>query len=101
MSTTPEGKVKAAIKSWLKARGIYYFMPVQTGRGVVGVPDFLCCWDGRFIGIEAKAPGKRSNTSALQDHQIMLIHQAGGAAVVVDDVAQLDVLARQLEKEPA
>lgn len=90
--STPEGKVKAAVKRWLKERGIWYYMPVQNGMGVVGVPDFICCWNGRFLAIETKAPGKRANTTANQDNQIMGIHKAGGSAIVVDDVSQLDVL---------
>jgi len=90
VAQTPEGKVKAAIKKWLKARGIWFCMPMGTGFGTSGVPDFVCCWNGKFLAIEAKAPGKRSNTTSMQDDQIMAIHQAGGAAIVVDDVAQLD-----------
>ena len=87
---TPEGKVKAAVKRWLKERGIWFYMPVQNGMGVVGIPDFVCCWAGRFIAIETKAPGKRGSTTANQDHQIAAIHQAGGTAVVVDDADQLN-----------
>lgn len=87
---TPEGAVKNAVKRYLKARGVWFFCPVSNGMGVHGIPDFICCWRGRFLGIECKAPGKRRNTSAMQDHQIMAIHKAGGAAVVVDDADQLD-----------
>lgn len=92
MAMTPEGKVKTAIKRWLVEHGVWYFMPVSNGMGSMGIPDFVCCWNGKFLGIEAKAPGKRSNVSALQEHQITLIHKAGGAAIVVDDVAQLEPL---------
>ena len=92
---TPEGRVKAKIKTWLQARGIWFFMPVSSGFGVKGVPDFVCCIGGTFLGIEAKAPGKLSNTSELQKIQLAAIKAAGGIAIVVDDVSQLD----QLEKE--
>ena len=87
---TPESKVKAAIRAWLKARGIYYAMPIGTGYGSSGVPDFLCCWNGRFLAIEAKAPGKRSNTTTMQDRQLQAIRNANGLALIVDDVKQLD-----------
>ena len=87
---TPEGKVKLAVKNWLKAKNIWYYMPVQNGMGVVGIPDFICCVRGKFLAIETKAPGKRGNLTANQEHQIMKIHEAGGAAIVVDDVEQLD-----------
>lgn len=100
MAQTPEGAVKAKIKSWLKARNIWYSMPIGSGFGKSGVPDFLCCWDGRFLAIEAKAPGKRSNTTVMQDNEIIGIHKAGGMAIVVDDVSQLDELEVRLGREP-
>lgn len=96
MARTPEGKVKDAVKAWLKARGIWFFMPAANGFGRIGVPDFICCWRGRFLAIETKAPGKRGNTTINQDVEIAGIHKAGGAAIVVDDVAQLDVLDQEL-----
>ena len=43
MATTPEGKVKTAIKSVLKDEGVYYFMPRGTLLGRRGVSDFICC----------------------------------------------------------
>jgi hypothetical protein len=97
MAMTPEGRVKAAVKRWLAARGIWYFMPVSNGLGRMGIPDFICCWGGRFLAIECKAPGQRRRTTPLQERTIMEIHQAGGAALVVDDVSQLD----QWEKKHA
>lgn len=92
MALTPEGKVKAKVRAWLKERGIWHFLPVSNGMGVHGIPDILCCWNGKFVALECKAAGKRKNTSELQDRQIMAIHKSGGIAVVVDDVSQLDEL---------
>jgi hypothetical protein len=71
-----------------------------TGFGNSGVPDFICCWNGRFLAIETKAPGKRSNTTVMQDNQIMGIHQANGMAIVVDSIEQLDQLEERLGREP-
>lgn len=93
MAMTPEGRVKAAVKKWLKERGIWFYMPVQNGMGVTGVPDFICCWRGSFLSIETKAPGKRNNLSANQERIGQLIRDAGGIWLVVDDVEQLKVLA--------
>ncbi len=89
---TPEGRVKELVKRWLKANGIWFFMPVSNGMGTHGVPDFICCWNGRFLGIECKAPGKRKNVSALQVMQIEAIRKANGLAIVVDDPVQLEEL---------
>jgi hypothetical protein len=95
---TPEGRVKAAVKKRLKELGAWYYMPVQNGMGIVGVPDFVCCLGGRMVAIETKAPGKRSNTTPNQDRQIALIRAAGGIAVVIDDVDQMNEILNQLEE---
>ena len=100
MAQTPEGAIKAKIKAWFKARGIWYCMPMGTGFGNSGVPDFICCWNGKFLAVEAKAPGKRSNTTVMQDNQIMGIHRANGMAIVVDSIEQLDQLEERLGREP-
>lgn len=93
MALTPEGRVKIKIKALLKARGIWFFMPQNQGLGCSGVPDFICCLpdeDGKLLGIEAKALGKRNNTTSLQDVQIAGIRAAKGLAIVVDDPAQVE-----------
>jgi hypothetical protein len=89
MAQTPEGKVKDAVKKELRKRDIWYFMPMQNGFGVVGIPDFICCWEGKFLAIETKAPGKRGQTTANQDRIISEIKDHWGKALVVDDVSQL------------
>lgn len=81
MASTPEAKVKERIKKILKEHGVYYAMPMGTGYGNSGVPDFLCCIKGRFLAIEAKA-GKGIPT-ALQEKNIRDIEKAEGDAWVV------------------
>lgn len=78
---TPEGKVKKAVKAILDELGIYHFSPFQAGMGRAGIPDIICCCNGRFVGIECKA-GK-GKTTALQDRELDAIHAAGGFAFVV------------------
>ena len=41
MATTPEGKVKKAVRRVLDELGAYYVMPVTGGYGKQGAPDFL------------------------------------------------------------
>ena len=60
--------------------------------GVHGIPDFICCWNGLFVAIEAKAPGRIGNVSELQLMQIEGILDSGGLAFVVDRVSQLDLV---------
>jgi pantoate kinase len=81
VAATPEAKVKAKIKKILKDHSVYFAMPIGTGYGSSGVPDFLCCVNGNFLAIEAKA-GK-GTTTALQDKNIREIKESGGMAVVI------------------
>ena len=83
MAQTPEAKVKEKIKKILKEHDVYFAMPMGTGYGNSGVPDFLCCVNGRFLAIEAKA-GKGVPT-ALQEKNMRDIKAAGGIATVVNE----------------
>ena len=83
MASTPEAKVKKQIRAILDEYGAYYAMPIGSGYGNSGVPDFLVCYKGWFIGIEAKA-GK-GNTTALQDMNLEKIEKAGGIAMIVNE----------------
>lgn len=58
-------------------------MPIGTGYGSSGVPDFLACHEGHFIGIEAKA-GK-GKTTALQEDNLQRIRDSGGTTLVVNE----------------
>jgi len=93
MAATPESKVKAKIKAILAAHGAYYAMPIGTTFGNSGVPDFLCCVNGCFLAIEAKA-GK-GRTTLLQDKHLEQIRSCGGRALVVHE-NNLDELERLL-----
>lgn len=83
MAMTPEAAVKKQIRKILEAEGVYYAMPMGTGYGNSGVPDFLCCVAGKFMAIEAKA-GK-GKTTALQDAHIAKITAARGVAMVINE----------------
>jgi hypothetical protein len=101
---TPEAKVKADIKKWLKEHGFWpaggkkpegdvngwYFMPVSNGMGIHGIPDFVCIFHGTSFFIEAKAPkGVLSENQKLRHEEI---RAAGGMVVVIRDAAELDTL---------
>ena len=90
MALTPEGRVKKAVREWLKAHGIWHFMPVSNGMGRMGVSDIIGCYQGRFLAIETKAPGKIKNVTPGQAQFICEVRAAGGVAIVIDDVSQLD-----------
>lgn len=87
--STPEGRVKAAIKKYLKTLpDCWFYMPVQNGMGVVGIPDIVGVINGRFFAIECKAPGKENNVTANQRATLQAITDAGGIAFVASDVEE-------------
>ena len=93
---TPEGKVKQRVKLLLETYGVYYAMPMGTGFGNSGVPDFLACYNGRFYAIECKANGKKP--TALQNKHLADIRKAGGISLVIDE-SNLDQLEDLLEEQ--
>ena len=98
MARTPEGKVKDKVVAILKEHGAYYFFPATGGYGRSGVPDIVCCFQGRFIAFECKA-GKNTVT-ALQAREINAIEAAGGVAFVIyEDNVQLVSSILKLLKE--
>ena len=90
---TPEAKVKKRVKEILAQAGAYYAMPMGTGFGNSGVPDFLVCLRGRFIAIECKAGGGK--TTALQDKHLADIRGAGGLSLIIHE-ANVDNLRKEL-----
>ena len=93
---TPESKVKDKVKKTLAKMKAYYAMPQTGGYGNSGVPDFLVCFRGTFIGIECKANGNKP--TALQMHHLMCIRRAGGKGFVIDE-SNVDDLEQILEEE--
>jgi hypothetical protein len=85
---TPEGLTKVKLKKYLRDRGAYFFMPVQTGYGAPTL-DFLVCLRGSFIGYETKARGK--DLTPRQKMAARAIAAAGGAVfrVTLDEQGEL------------
>lgn len=96
MAGTPESKVKAAVVKFLKARDVYYFFPATHGYGRSGVPDIICCVNGKFLAIECKA-GKNEPTE-LQKREIQNIQKAKGIAVVIreDNIELVEQILKEL-----
>lgn len=83
MSSTPEGKVKLALKKMLKEEfpQVWTYWPVSNGMGAHGIPDLIMCAGGMFIGAEVKATGK--SVTLLQAHQLAAIEGSGGISLVL------------------
>ena len=91
MAATPEKKVKDKVVAVLKQRRAYYFFPMAIGMGRSGVPDIICCSNGRFLAIECKAGNKRP--TALQEKELQRIRDSGGQVFVIneDNVKDIEI----------
>jgi|TARA_R110002051_G_scaffold64488_1_gene117602 hypothetical protein len=89
MGMTPEGKIKQKIDKLLKRKGIWFFKPQAGPYGRSGVPDYIVCARGAFIGIEAKSD-KTKKPTALQTQCMEKIVGGGGKCFVVYDQATLE-----------
>jgi len=80
-----EKDIVAAIMRWLKTVPRCFAWKEHGGLyGTAGVPDVICCLDGRFFAFEVKTPEGR--LTKLQEHTIQRIKDAGGHAFVVRSV---------------
>jgi len=85
---TTEQKIQTKIMAWLKS--IHAVCNKTVGMSKAGWPDIICCFKGRFIGIEVKRPGMKP--TPLQDFKMAEIELAGGivgVATSVDDAKYL------------
>lgn len=70
------------VEKFLTDKGIYFVK--YWGGGIYtrsGVPDLLCCINGRFVGVELKADDGK--VSELQQYNIDKIIQSGGVALIL------------------
>ena len=82
MATTPEGKIKKKVSTYLRSiDGLWYFMPVPGGYGQSTL-DYIGCYRGRFFAIETKAPGNKP--TERQKHIMQAILASGGRCFVID-----------------
>lgn len=87
--TTPEGKVKSAVKVLLARYGAYWHMPVQNGMGAPSL-DFICCIAGLYFAVETKAGNGKM--TERQEHTAERIRAVHGKVFVVNEKSGLDVL---------
>jgi Holliday junction resolvase len=78
----------------LRKHGAYVLKVHGSAWQRAGVPDLLCCVDGRFVGLELKV--KPNKPSPLQLHEISKIERSGGAAAVIYTTEELADFLSQL-----
>lgn len=75
-----ESEIQAQILRWLREHGIFAFKVAMASPN--GIPDVICCFDGKFIALEIKR-NERSRVAPLQWRRKDDIESAGGEAYIV------------------
>ena len=94
-----EREIVTAIKRHLASLGSDVFLWKEHGSvyGTNGVPDIICCYKGRFLGLECKLPGGR--LTKLQKRTIEKINRAGGVACRVESVEDVKRVIERVDLE--
>lgn len=103
-----ESKVQSDIIKHLKDKGwfVQKFKPVNlvSSNGDMrlvptdrGVPDILCCWSGKFIAFEVKAPRLNAQVSSFQQRAIARIRECGGYAYVIHSIEQIEAIIKDTD----
>ena len=94
-----ERDVVAVIKKYLASLGSDIFFWKEHGGpyGTSGVPDIICCYKGRFLGLEVKLP--TGTLTELQKRAIDRINRAGGIASRVESVADVQKIIAKVDEE--
>ena len=94
-----ERDIVTAIKRYLASLGSDVFFWKEHGSvyGTNGVPDIICCYKGRFLGLECKLPGGR--LTKLQKRAIEKINHAGGVACRVESVEDAKRVIKRVDWE--
>ena len=93
----PEKDIVAAIRRYLSTLGedVFFWKEHGGAYGTSGVPDIICCYRGRFLGLEVKRPGGR--LTPLQKRTLARINAAGGIARRVENVEDVKTIIRQAD----
>ena len=94
-----ERDIVTAIRKYLASLGSDVFFWKEHGSvyGTNGVPDIICCYKGRFLGLECKLPGGR--LTKLQKRTIEKINRAGGVACRVESVEDVKRVIERVDLE--
>lgn len=90
-----ENEIIKQIRDYLKTLPDCFFWKEHGGQfGQAGIPDIICCYNGRFVAFEVKA--EKGKTTVLQEITLRKIRKAGGTAVIVRSVDEVKVIIEKL-----
>jgi len=94
-----EKDITNSILKYLNTVPNCYFWKEHVGiYGTAGLPDIICCIEGRFVAFEVKQPSGK--LTKLQETAIQRIQRAKGNAYKVTSVKEVIAILEQLKESP-
>lgn len=91
-----EADIVRAILKYLKTvPGCFAWKEHGGMYGTAGIPDIICCYKGRFLGLEVKT--ETGKPTALQEATIRKILGCDGIAQVVRSVSEVRAIIDSLQ----
>lgn len=84
----PESDFQKKAEKLIESLGGYPIKVHVSAFQSQGEPDLVCCYKGRFVAFELKVDGNK--TSELQDFKIAQIKKAGGIAIAVYSLEEIE-----------
>lgn len=92
----PETRLANRIRKHLKREfpGIMVIKIHGSEFQEAGLPDFIACYEGKFIGLEIKRPGEPHPLTDIQRRKLDKIEAAGGIVGVAHDPEEATFIIR-------
>ena len=96
-----ESSVKDAVQRYLKSLGkdCWHFKTHGSIYGILGLPDIIGVYKGRFFGVELKRPGEKPRK--IQGVVMKAIARAGGVVGVATSKDEMREIIEGMERGEA
>ena len=92
-----ERDLQPEIIKYLEKMGAYVLKTHVSSFQKQGEPDVTCCYMGRYIAFEIKRDEKEK-ARKLQEYKMKLIRNAGGIAMRVDNINQVEEVLYEISR---
>ena len=92
-----ERDLQPEIIKYLESKGAYVLKTHVSSFQAQGEPDITCCYLGRYLAFELKRDEKEK-ARKLQEYKMKLIRNAGGLAMRVDNIKQVEEVLYEISR---
>lgn len=92
-----ENDFQPEVIKYLENAGAYVLKTHVSSFQKQGEPDITCCYKGRYVAFELKKDEKAKATK-LQEYKMKLIRKAGGIAMRVDNIKQVEEVLYEISR---